>query len=100
MEESRERDTAVSPGSSLPIFLFQLAFSFCGKTLTKSNLERKGLFHLMLPGNSPVTEGSQGRTEAKTTIAYFLLCMVCFACLVACTTQNHLPMGSTTHINH
>lgn len=44
MEESRERDTAASPGSSLPIFLFQLAFSFCGKTLTKSNLERKGLF--------------------------------------------------------
>lgn len=60
--------------------------SFCSCLLSiapETTWEKKGLFHLTLPGMVQLWREVRAGTEAKTIVAYLLLCMVCFACLLA-----------------
>lgn len=76
--------------------------SFCSSLLSiapETTWEEKGLFRLMLPGMVQSLREVRAGTEARTTVAY-LSALHCFACLLVCLTQDHLPTGSMTHINH
>lgn len=72
--------------------------SFCSSLLllTPETTWERGFISSYTSRYGPVTEGSRGRgTEANYLFALYDL-----FCLLACLTKDHLPMGSTTHINH